>query len=113
MAEPVNPLPSEIQDIAQRCKEILRQHYQQRLADLFLYGSAARQELTPNSDLDLLVVLPGPFDYGQELRTIVDLLYPLQLEASHWISASPAETDKFLAGANQLYRNIHREGIKL
>ncbi|NEQ55001.1 MAG: nucleotidyltransferase domain-containing protein [Leptolyngbya sp. SIO3F4] len=113
MAEPASPLPSEIQDIVERCKEILKQHYQQRLVDLFLYGSAARQELTPNSDLDLLVVLPGPFDHGQELRTIVDLLYPLQLEASHWISASPAETDQFLAGANQLYRNIHREGIKL
>ncbi len=113
MAEGINPLPSEIQEVVRRCKEILEQHYQQRLNELILYGSAARQELTPNSDLDLLVVLPGPFDYGQELRTIVDLLYPLQLEASHWISASPAETDKFMAGTNQLYRNIHREGIKL
>ncbi|ESA37385.1 dna polymerase beta domain protein region [Leptolyngbya sp. Heron Island J] len=113
MAENVSPLPSQVEDVIQQCKKVLEQHYQQRLTDVFLYGSSARQELTPNSDLDLLVVLPAPFDYGQELRTIVDLLYPLQLEASHWISAKPAEAQKFRAGANQLYRNIHKEGRRL
>lgn len=99
--------------ILTKCKQILTQHYQDRLQAIFLYGSAARKELTADSDLDLLVVLPKPFDYFQELRTIVDLLYPLQLEASHWISAKPAESSEFSSGAIQLYRNIHQEGIKL
>ena len=104
---------TEVSEILKKCKSILEEHYKARLQAIFLYGSAARKELMANSDIDLLVVLPGPFDYGQELRTIVDLLYPLQLEASHWISASPAEADKFMAATSQLYRNIHQEGIKL
>jgi hypothetical protein len=49
----------------------------------------------------------------QELRTIVDVLYPLQLEASHWISAKPAAPDELEAGITQLYRNIKEEGIWL
>lgn len=99
--------------ILNKCKQILAQHYQDRLQAIFIYGSVARKELTPDSDIDLLIVLPKPFDYFQELRTLVDLLYPLQLEASHWISAKPAESSEFNSGSIQLYRNIHREGIKL
>ncbi|WNZ23859.1 nucleotidyltransferase domain-containing protein [Leptolyngbya sp. NK1-12] len=92
------------------CKWLLREYYGNRLQLLVLFGSAARQDLSPNSDLDLLVVLNPPIDYFSELRTIVDLLYPIQLEASHWISAKPALYSEFEAGATQLYRNIQQEG---
>jgi uncharacterized protein len=43
----------------------------------------------------------------------LELIYPLQMEASHWISAKPAEADAFEAGAIQLYRNVLREGVIL
>lgn len=33
-----------------------------------LFGSAARRELTPESDIDLLVELAGPVDYGELFR---------------------------------------------
>lgn len=95
------------------CKQVLTDHYGARLYALILFGSAARQTLTPESDLDLLVVLQPPLDPIQELSTVVDIIYPLQLEASHWISAKPADQTEFLAGATQLYRNIHNEGIWL
>jgi uncharacterized protein len=81
------------------------------LKSIVLYGSAARQEMTDESDIDLLVILMKPLDYFVELRTIVELIYPLQMEASHWISAKPAEA--FEAGAIQLYRNVLREGVIL
>jgi len=71
-------------------------------------GSATRQTLTPDSDLDLLVVLKPPFDYFQEIHTLVDILYPLQLNASHWISAKPADQAEFSMGATQLYRNVQQ-----
>ncbi|NEQ33050.1 MAG: nucleotidyltransferase domain-containing protein [Leptolyngbya sp. SIO4C5] len=95
------------------CKHILAQHYGDRLRSVILYGSAARRELTDSSDIDLLVLLSQPLDYFKELRIIVDLLYPMQLEANHWISAKPAGFDEFEAGINQLYRNVKREGIAL
>ncbi len=95
------------------CKRVLIEHYGDRLQTLILFGSATTAKLTPTSDLDLLVVLSPPFDYFRELRSLVDMLYPLQLEASHWISAKPALASEFAAGKTQLYRNIQREGVVL
>ncbi|MEO0517871.1 MAG: nucleotidyltransferase domain-containing protein [Cyanobacteria bacterium P01_A01_bin.116] len=93
------------------CKKLLVQHYGEKLKGVILFGSAARQEITAESDIDLLVLLAQPLDPVQELRTVVDVLYPVQLEASHWISAMPAAQDEFTAGSIQLYRNIQQEGI--
>ena len=71
----------------------------------------ARDQATPDSDIDLLVLLSKPFDYFQELRQIVDLLYPIQLESDRLLSTKPAPVDEFEAGSIQLYRNAKREGI--
>jgi predicted nucleotidyltransferase len=38
-----------------------------------LFGSAARGELAPNSDIDLLVDLGGPVDYGVIFRLTEEL----------------------------------------
>jgi uncharacterized protein len=102
-----------INNAAERCKHLLVEHYGDRLKSLILYGSAARNEATPFSDLDLLVLLHPPFDYFQELRAIVELLYPMQLESEYLISAKPAAVDEFESGYLQLYRNISQEGISV
>ena len=102
---------SSVTSIVEICRNRLSDHYHDRLKSVVLYGSAARQEMTAESDIDLLVVLAQPLDYFVELRTIVELLYPIQLEASHWISAKPADAEEFEAGAIQLYRNVLSEGV--
>ncbi|MEM9485856.1 MAG: nucleotidyltransferase domain-containing protein [Cyanobacteria bacterium P01_F01_bin.116] len=108
---PLSDLP--ISSTLEACKTVLIDHYGQRLKGLILFGSAARQEMTDRSDIDLLVLLPSNLDHAQELSTLVDLLYHLQLEATHWISVKPAAQDDFEAGNTQLYRNIQKEGISL
>ncbi|MEL6605067.1 MAG: nucleotidyltransferase domain-containing protein, partial [Cyanobacteria bacterium J06614_10] len=92
-----------IRPIVEQCRDVLAAHYGEQLNSLVLYGSAARQELKAESDIDLLVVLNQPVDCALELRAIVDLIYPLQLESSHWISARPAIVNEFESGAIQLY----------
>ena len=99
--------------IIERCKIILAQHYGTQFAGLFLYGSMARQTATPESDIDLLVLLHKPFDYFREVRTIVDLLYPIQLASDRLISAMPAAVDEFERGDIQLYCNAKREGVNV
>ena len=94
-------------------RKVLEEYYGSRFAGLVLFGSVARGDATAESDIDLLVLLNKPFDYFQELRKIVDLLYPLQLESSQLISAKPAAVDEFEGGYIQLYRNAKREGIYL
>ena len=97
--------------IASKCKERLAAHYGDRLRGVVLHGSTARDEAAPSSDIDLLVLLKEPFDYFRELRTITDLLYPVQLESPRLISTQPASAVEFEGGRVQLYRNAKREGI--
>jgi predicted nucleotidyltransferase len=100
-------------DITQKCKSSLADYYGPRFKGLILYGSAARNQASATSDIDLLVLLSKPFDYFHELHQIVDLLYPIQLESEQLISAKPAAFDDFEQRAVQLYRNAKKEGLAL
>lgn len=98
-------------EVLQRCKAILENNYQSQFKGLILYGSVARNQASAASDIDLLVLLGQPIDYFKELRTIIDLLYPVQLESEQLISAKPVPVDEFEHGTIQLYRNAKREGV--
>ncbi len=97
--------------VLERCKRILQASYGDRFAGLVLYGSRARDEETPESDVDLLVLLAPPFDYSEELWAIVELLYPVQLDVDFLLSALPASVNEYQSGDLQLYRNVRREGV--
>ena len=97
--------------IVQKCKEVLSRYYGLRLKGVILYGSVARGEADLASDIDLLVLLSASFDYFAELRQIVDLLYPIQLESEKLISAKPALASDYEVGTLSLYRNARREGV--
>lgn len=97
--------------ILKGCKTALENSYQSQFKGLILYGSMARDQARSDSDIDLLVLLNQPVDYFRELRAIVELLYPIQLESDQLISAKPAAWDSFEAGTVPLYRNAKREGV--
>jgi len=100
-----------VSQIVQKCKEVLSRTYGSRLKGVILYGSIARGESDLASDIDLLVLLSAPFDYFAELRQIVDILYPIQLESEQLISAKPALANDYEVGTISLYRNARREGV--
>jgi len=97
--------------IIQKCKETLAKQYGTRLKGVILYGSMARGDATTSSDIDLLVLLEQPLDYFAELRQLVDVLYPIQLESDQLISAKPVSLKDFELGTVSLYRNARREGV--
>ena len=102
-----------VAEILTRCKTALASYYGPQFKGLVLYGSMARHQASPASDIDLLVLLGQPFDYFRELRQVIELLYPIQLESEQLISAKPAPLDDFERGSIQLYRNAKREGVLL
>jgi predicted nucleotidyltransferase len=99
--------------IMPQCKEVLEKHYGDRFVGFILYGSQARGKAEAESDIDLLVLLQGPFDYFQEIWELAELLYPVQLESDYLISVKPAAVQDFQAGILQFYRHVRREGIQV
>ncbi len=100
-----------IDQILRKCKTALQSYYGPRLKGVVLYGSAARQQAGAESDIDLLILLAQPFNYFEETRQIIDLLYPIQLESDHLISAKPVFLPDYERGRFQFYRTAKREGV--
>ena len=58
-------------NVTQKCKHILEDYCGDRFYGLVLYGSIAREQDDPSSDIDLLVLLSQSFDFFRELRQLV------------------------------------------
>ena len=56
---------------------------------------------------------PEPVKLGQDLETIVQALYPIQLELDYPIHALPVSFTVFEAGLCAIHRNAKREGVLL
>ncbi|MFB3894618.1 MAG: nucleotidyltransferase domain-containing protein [Phycisphaerae bacterium] len=91
----------------------LRKAFGPRLQGIVLYGSEARGESGPDSDIDLLVLLEdGPRQADDSWRC-VDAVYDLVLESGRLIHAVPVNVKVYEAAEFQLYRNAQREGVAL
>lgn len=99
--------------VRQEIRSRLETAFQGRLQGVLLFGSEARGESRRDSDLDLMVLLEEPVRLGKDLETIVEALYPVQLEIEAPIHALPVSARSFEAGEYGIYRQAKREGSLL
>jgi predicted nucleotidyltransferase len=87
--------------------------YGDRLAEMVLYGSQARGDSTPESDIDVLVALSGPVNPGEEIRRTGRIVADLSLQCNVVISCFFISAERFAQEQSPLLINVRREGVPI
>lgn len=102
-----------LQPILARLKEDLDHLYGDRLQHLTLFGSQARGDAEPESDIDVLVVLKSPVNPGEEIKRTGQVVADLSLHYEVVISCLFMDETHYQIRNGSLLRNIRKEGILL
>ena len=106
---PGTPFPQLLKELAKE----LRSLYGPRLKGLYLYGSYARGEAGPGSDLDLLAVLDEFSEAGEELRRTGPLASRLSLDAGVAVALMFVRERDFKNRQTPFLMNIRQEARRL
>jgi uncharacterized protein len=84
--------------------------YGERLVRMVLFGSQARGDAQPESDIDVLVVLRGQVNPGEEIARTGEVTAWLSLKHDVVISRVFTSADQFSSEQSPLLLNVRREG---
>jgi predicted nucleotidyltransferase len=102
-----------LREVLSRLRSGLTELYGERLAGMHLFGSHARGDSEPGSDIDVLVVLKGEVDPGLEIARSGPLVAPLCLATDQVISCLFLSERRFLTEQSPLVLNVRRESVPL
>jgi predicted nucleotidyltransferase len=85
--------------------------YGANVVGIRLFGSYARRQATPDSDVDDLIVLREVGDYGTEVRRVSDLLPRVSLQYGKTIAPVFVDAQRFSAAADPFMANLAREAV--
>ncbi len=91
----------------------LDKRYGQRLVRLILFGSNARGDEDPGSDIDVLVVLKGSVQPGKEISRTIHDVAELSLQHNVVFSCVFISAHRFESEQSPLLINVRREGIPI
>ncbi len=78
-----------------------------------VYGSQARKEATPASDIDVLLIYPHSINPGSEITRLSGILADLNLRYQVLISILPVSQSDYQKLDSPLMKNIRNEGVSI
>ena len=102
-----------IKAIVTELRQYLEKLYGDRLLQMVVFGSQARGDAVEGSDIDILVVLRGPVNSGEEIVRTGGIVADLSLRFGEVISCVFMDEEKFTYRNGPLLRNVRREGIAI
>jgi uncharacterized protein len=100
-----------LQTILAELRARLAAEYGDRLVEVILFGSQARGDATPESDIDVMVVLKGAVNPFAEIDRTSCLIAELSLQFDILISRTFLSEQEYREGQSSLLHNVRREGV--
>jgi predicted nucleotidyltransferase len=100
-----------LRDVLSKLRIGLSEILKDRLEGIYLYGSQARGEARIGSDIDVIIVLDGDFEYGEMLDQTIDLVADLSLEFDVVISRAFVSKERYQNEMSPFYMNVRREAV--
>ena len=102
----MQPAPQMIDDLVRRIVEAVHP------LRIILFGSAARGEMEPNSDLDVLVVMPEGVHRRRTAQELHQLMFGLPAPVDILVATS-GDVEKHKDNIGLIYYKVLREGREL
>ena len=106
----------ELLNILRDVKHEIRQLFGDKLRRLILYGSYARNEQDPESDIDIMILVDDNEDGLRNYRYLIaDVMGDLTIKYGKLISLAEATYNRFVDFKEFLpfYKNIYEEGVEI
>ena len=104
-------MDAKIQDVLKELRRRFEALYGDRLVQLVLFGSRARGDAEPDSDIDVLVVLHGSVNAGEEIGRTGGIVAELSLKNDVVLSCLFMDYERYQHRNGPLLRNIRKEGV--
>ncbi len=106
-------IPKAVQLALKELQEYLGEIYGKRLRGIYLYGSYARGDFHPGSDVDILIALEGKVSPTREIDRIGDGVADICLNHNVLIATFPVPEEWLKQRKSPLFENVRQEGIRL
>jgi len=107
-------IPRKIKKILRELKKGLVEIYGEQLKAVYLFGSFARGEgKLPDSDIDVMIVLNGDFNYSEARKRSIDFVASLCLEHDVVITRKFASAKEYAENKMPLFANIRHDAVAI
>jgi predicted nucleotidyltransferase len=111
LAEMMKKPTPKLHPLLRRLTRELKKIYGPRLKKIVLFGSYARGEAAPDSDIDILVVLENLKSAYKESDRLSPLLADLSIKYNIVPFCLPIRSTEYEKADTPLLVNVHREGV--